>query len=129
VGRSRLLYVNAYRQRHKLELTSWETYVTRLSAVQHLSISGFGLLSAAVSYLVPAPFTAPVAGCAYFLIFIPQVFFGRFRSRARQRFPAEPCPERSAGSGLAPRLLSWLHGDVLPWRSTSRTAARARGRS
>jgi len=85
-----LLYVNAYRQRHKLELTSWESYVTRLSAVQLLSISVFGLLSAALSYLVPAPFTAPVAGFAYFLIFIPQVVFGRFRSRARLRFPAEP---------------------------------------
>ena len=87
-----LLYVNAYRQRRTLELTSWETFVTRTSAIQHLSISAFGLLSAAVSFLVPEPFTAPVAGCAYFLIFIPQVFFGRFRSRARQRFPAEPVP-------------------------------------
>src|SRR3984893_11912221 len=43
-----LLYVNAYRQRRKLELTAWETFVTRTSAIQHLSISAFGLMSAAV---------------------------------------------------------------------------------
>jgi uncharacterized membrane protein len=85
-----LLYVNAYRQRRTLELTSWETFVTRASAIQHLSISAFGLLSAAVSFLVPAPFTAPAAGCAYFLIFIPQVVFRRVRDRARRHFPPEP---------------------------------------
>jgi uncharacterized membrane protein len=84
-----LLYVNAYRQRRNLELTAWETFLTRTSAIQHLSISAFGLLSAGVSYVVPEPFTAPVAGCAYFLIFIPQAVFGRVRSRARQHFPAE----------------------------------------
>src|SRR2546422_1037838 len=37
--------VNAYRQRRNLELTAWETFVTRTSAIQHLSISAFGLLS------------------------------------------------------------------------------------
>jgi uncharacterized membrane protein len=85
-----LLYVNAYRQRRKLELTAWETFITRTSAIQHLSISAFGLLSAGVSYLVPAPFTAPFAGFAYFLIFIPLTVFSRVRRRARQHFPAEP---------------------------------------
>ena len=50
------------------------------------------MLSAALSYLVPEPFTALVAGFAYFLIFVPQAVFGRVRSRARQPFPAEPTP-------------------------------------
>ena len=45
------------------------------------------------SYLVPEPFTAPVADFAYFLIFVPQAVFSRVRSRARQHFPAEPTPE------------------------------------
>ena len=81
-----LMYVNAYRQRRLLELTAWETYVTRLSAIQHLLIGGFGLLSAALSYLVPGPFTAPASGFVYFLIFVPQALFGRIRGGARQRF-------------------------------------------
>lgn len=81
-----LLYVNAYRQRRTLELTPWETFLTRTSAIQHLSISAFGLFSAALSFVVPEPFTAPVAGCAYFLIFVPQAVFGRIRSRARHHF-------------------------------------------
>jgi uncharacterized membrane protein len=84
-----LLYINAYRQRRTLELTEWEAFVTRTSAIQHLSISGFGLLSAAISYLVPEPFTATAAGFTYFLIFIAQAVFGRVRTRAQQRFKAD----------------------------------------
>jgi hypothetical protein len=87
-----LLYVNAYRQWRSLGLTGWETYVTRMSAVEHLAVSAFGLLSAALSYLVPEPLTEFVAGFSYFLIFVPQFVLGRVRRRARQRFPAEPEP-------------------------------------
>jgi uncharacterized membrane protein len=87
-----LLYVNAYRQRRTLELTPWETFVTRISAIQHFSNSAFGLLSAALSFLLPEPFTAPVAGFVYFLIFIPQVAFGRVRRRARHHYLAETAP-------------------------------------
>ncbi|MBJ7597207.1 MAG: hypothetical protein DLM67_12855 [Candidatus Nephthysia bennettiae] len=85
-----LLYVNAYRQRHSLGLTAWEAFATRLTAVEHLAVGVFGLLSAALSYLVPEPLTEVVAGFSYFLIFVPQIVLGRFRNRARQRFPAEP---------------------------------------
>jgi uncharacterized membrane protein len=85
-----LLYVNAYRQRRSLGLTAWEAFATRMTAVEHLSVSVFGLLSAALSYLVPEPSTGLVAGFSYLLIFVPQIVLGRVRARARQRFPAEP---------------------------------------
>jgi hypothetical protein len=58
----------------------------RTSIGQHFAIAAFGLLSAAVSYLTPEPYTAPAAGFVYFLIFVPQVVFGRLRTRARERF-------------------------------------------
>jgi hypothetical protein len=81
-----LMYLNAYRQRSWLQLTAWEAYLTRLSVIQHVAVSGFGILSAALAHLVPEPFTATAAGFVYFLIFAAQAAFGRVRGHASQRF-------------------------------------------
>jgi uncharacterized membrane protein len=87
-----LMHVNAYRQRGTLELSPWEAFVTRTSIAQHFTVAAFGLLSAAVSYVAPEPYTGTAAGLTYFLLFIPQFAFGRYRNRARGRFASQPAP-------------------------------------
>lgn len=62
-----LLYVNAYRLRLALDLNELETFRTKHSLVDNLSMCGIGLLSAMMAVLLPRNM-AGLAGYAYFLI-------------------------------------------------------------
>jgi uncharacterized membrane protein len=76
-----LLYVHAFRHRAQLQLTPWEEFVTRLSVADNLAMMCIGLLSAGLAQVVPAPYTATVAGFAYFSIALPKTIFGTMRGR------------------------------------------------
>jgi uncharacterized membrane protein len=76
-----LLYVHAFRHRAQLQLTPWEEFVTRLSVADNLAMMCVGLLSASLAQVVPAPYTATVAGFAYFSIALPKTIIGSMRGR------------------------------------------------
>ena len=62
-----LLYLNAYKLRVALELNELETFRTKHSLVDNVSMCGIGLLSALMALLLPRNM-AGIAGYAYFLI-------------------------------------------------------------
>ena len=74
------LYCNAWRQRDSLELNGIERLITMASVVDAVGIAGVGLLSCALSLLLPARYTGD-AGYIYFLIgpwkTVTGVYFGR----------------------------------------------------
>ena len=95
-----LLYVNAYRQRAQLGLTQWEIFVTRLSIVDHLVTMGIGLLSAGLAQVVPAPYTASVAGFVYFTVALSKTCIGTIRgrrARSLRRFDQLSLPLEAVG--------------------------------
>ncbi len=76
-----LLYAHAYRQRAQLRLAPWEVFVTRLSIIDHLATMSIGLLSAGLAQVVPAPYTATVAGFVYFIVALSKTSIGTIRGR------------------------------------------------
>jgi hypothetical protein len=76
-----VLYLHAYRLGSVLGLTPWERFVTRLSAIDHFTVMGIGLLSAGLAQVVPEPYTSPVAGFMYFLVAVPKFAVGMIRGR------------------------------------------------
>jgi Endosomal/lysosomal potassium channel TMEM175 len=80
-----LLYVHAYRQRERLELTPVETFDTRASIVAHLLAVGIGLVSVAVALTVPERLVG-LAGFTYFLFGPVMGVYGSITGRRRRRF-------------------------------------------
>lgn len=76
-----VLYIRAYRLRDDLGLSPWEQWVTRLSIIDHTSVMAIGFLSVGLAYLVPEPFTSPVAGFTYFLVGVEKFMVGWMRGR------------------------------------------------
>jgi uncharacterized membrane protein len=62
-----LLYHNAYRLRTALELNELETFRTKHSLIDNLSMCGIGLISAVIAVVLPRNM-AGLAGYAYFFI-------------------------------------------------------------
>jgi hypothetical protein len=75
------LYVRAYRLRDDLALSPWERFVTRLSIIDHLMVVAIGFLSVGLAYIVPQPFTSPVAGFTYLLVGVEKFAVGSIRGR------------------------------------------------
>lgn len=79
-----LLYFNAYQKRALLELNEIETFRTKHSLVDNLSMCGIGLFSAILALVIPRNM-AGLAGYAYFLIGMYYWISGRmFGSRERR---------------------------------------------
>ncbi len=61
-----LMYYNAWKRRHKLDLTDSEAFETRTNVYRHLVMASIGVLSVAFASLGPA--YVPFAGFSYMLI-------------------------------------------------------------
>ena len=79
-----LLYVHAYRQRGRLELTPVETFDTKASIIEHLLAAGVGLLSVVVALTVPEHLVG-LAGYTYFLFGPVMALHGSITGSRRRR--------------------------------------------
>jgi uncharacterized membrane protein len=85
-----LLYFHAYRKREELKLSDWELYVTRLSVADNLATMAIGLVSAGLAQVVPAPYSAEIAGFVYFAAAIPKAVAGSLRGRRARELAKAP---------------------------------------
>jgi hypothetical protein len=80
-----LLYLHAYRQRERLELTPVELFDTKASLIEHLLAAGIGLVSAVVAVTVPVRLVG-LAGMTYFLFGPVMAIYHSLNGRRRRRF-------------------------------------------
>jgi hypothetical protein len=80
-----LLYVHAYRQRDRLELTPIEVFDTRSSLIGHLLAAGIGLVSVVVALTVPAHLVG-LSGMTYFLFGPVMATYHSIAGRRRRLF-------------------------------------------
>jgi len=90
-----LMYHHAYRLRGQLGLDDIEA----ISAAEHvgdcLIMAGAGALATSLALALPPPWSGPVAGLSYFLIFPAQVVNSRFFAR-RKALMSSPPPTGAA---------------------------------
>jgi uncharacterized membrane protein len=78
-----MLYLQAYRKRHELQLTRLEVFDVRASGGAHLVSAGVGILATAVVLLAPAPFSL-FSGFTYFLMGPAHYVWGAQSARRRR---------------------------------------------
>jgi uncharacterized membrane protein len=79
-----LLHLNAYRQRHKLELNAFEAAATRLGIWRDFTVGSVGLFSALTAWLLP-PNLSGLSGFLYFAIAIIEGVFGAKEGNLHRR--------------------------------------------
>jgi uncharacterized membrane protein len=83
-----LMYVNAYRNRAKLELNGIESSRTRQSMIDNFAMASFGLTSAALAAFLPRG-KGGLAGWIYFLIGIYHWISGTMEGNRERRLSAD----------------------------------------
>jgi uncharacterized membrane protein len=88
-----LLYLHAYRLRHRLQLTRAEIVVAQAHVAECAVMIGVGLVSIATALFGPSRWSAMLSGFSYFLIgpaqYVVGVRYGRLRKLAEAETPTE----------------------------------------
>jgi Endosomal/lysosomal potassium channel TMEM175 len=80
-----VLHARAYHQRELLALTPLELYDTRTSILEDSVLSGVGIVSLVLAYILP-PNRQAIPGLSYMSIPVFMTIIGRVRGKARKRF-------------------------------------------
>ena len=82
-----MLYLQAYRKRHELQLTRLEVFDVRASGYAHLVSAGVGLLASLIALVAPPPVSL-FSGFTYFLMGPAHWFYGVYSGQRRRALMA-----------------------------------------
>jgi len=83
-----VLHIHAYRQRESLELTELERYDTRTSIIENGILTGVGVVSLVLAFLLP-PSRQAIPGLWFMVIPVLMTINGAVRGKRRRRYQVE----------------------------------------